>query len=68
MLYKQDLNIEQLGKRQDAGAQYLDTIDEVLFCGTKGGVCGCRWASEKERVEKLERGKVRKSRSHFPSP
>jgi len=65
MLYKQDLNIEQLGKLQDAGAQYHDTIDEVLLCGTKGGVSGCRWASKKERVEKLEQGKVHKSSIPF---
>ena len=66
-LYKQDLKIEQLGKQQDAVAQYLDTVDEVLFCGTKGGVRG--WTSEKERVEKLERegrGKARKSSVPFP--
>ena len=66
-LYKQDLKIEQLGKQQDAVAQYLDTVDEVLFFGAKGGVRG--WTSEKERVEKLERearGKVRKSSVPFP--
>jgi len=69
-LYKQDLKIEQLGKQQDAVAQYLDTVDEVLFYGTKGGVRG--WASEMERAdsrEKLERearGKVRKSSVPFP--
>ena len=66
MLYKQDLNIDQPGKRQDAGAQYLDAIDEVLLCGTKGDVSGCLWASKKERVEKLERGKARKSSVPFP--
>ena len=67
-LYKQDLKMEQLGKQQDAVAQYLNTVDEVLFCGrTKGGVRG--WTSEKERVEKLEleaRGKVCKSSIPFP--
>jgi len=66
-LYKQDLKLEQLGKPQDAVAQYLDTVDEVLFFGTKGGVRG--WTSEKERVEKLERearGKVRKSSVPLP--
>ena len=66
-LYKQDLNIEQLRKHQDAVAQYLDTVDEVLFCWAKGGVRG--WTPEKERVEKLERearGKVRKSSVPFP--
>jgi len=66
-LYKQDLKIEQLGKQQDAVAQYLDTVDEVIFFGAKGGVRG--WTSEKERVEKLERearGKVRKSSVPFP--
>jgi len=66
-LYKQDLKMEQLGKQQDAVAQYLDTVDEVLFFGTKGGVRG--WASEKERVEKLgreARGKARKSSVPFP--
>ena len=57
----------KLGKQQDAIAQHLDTVDEVLFCGTKGGVRG--WTSEKERMEKLERearGKVRKSSVPFP--
>ena len=39
-LYKQDLKIEQLWKQQDAVAQYFDTVDEVLFGGTRGGV---RW-------------------------
>lgn len=70
-LYKQDLKIAQLGKQQGAVAQYLDTVDEVLFGGgTKGGVRG--WAFEKERVdhrEKLERearGKGRKSSVPFP--
>jgi len=66
-LYKQDLKIEQLGKQQDAVAQYLDTVDEVLFYGTKGGVRG--WTSEKERVEKLEREarwKARRSSVPFP--
>jgi len=66
-LYKQDLKIERLGKQQDAVAQYLDTVDEVLFCGAKGSVRG--WTSEKERVEKLERearGKARKSSIPFP--
>ena len=69
-LYKQDLKIEQLGKQQDAVAQYLDTVDEVLFYGTKGGARG--WASEMERVDSREkqereaRGKVRKSSVPFP--
>jgi len=52
-LYKQDLKIEQLGKQQHAIVQYLNTIDEVLFCRTKSGIRG--WASEKEHMEKLER-------------
>jgi len=66
-LYKQDLKIEQLGKQQDTMAQYLDTVDKVLFCGAKGSVRG--WTSEKERMEKLERearGKARKSSVPFP--
>jgi len=66
-LYKQDLKIEQLRKQQHAVAQYLDTINEVLFYGTKCGVRG--WASEKERVEKRERearGKACKSSVPFP--
>ena len=66
-LYKQDLKIERLGKQQDAVAQYLDTVDEVLFCGPEGSVRG--WASGKERVEKLERearGKARKLSVPFP--
>jgi len=66
-LYKQDLKIEQRGKQQDTVAQYLDTVNEVLFCGAKGGVRG--WTSGKERVEKLERearGKARKSSVPFP--
>jgi len=66
-LYKQDLKIEQLGKQQDTVAQYLDTVDKVLFCGPKGSVRG--WASGKERVEKRERearGKARKLSVPFP--
>jgi hypothetical protein len=31
----QDLKIGQLGKQQDAVAQYLDTVDEVLFSGPR---------------------------------
>jgi hypothetical protein len=70
-LYKQDLKIAQLEKQRGAVAQYLDTVDEVLFGGrTKGGVRG--WACEKERVDRQEkmereaRGKGRKSSVPFP--
>ena len=69
-LYKGDLKIEQLGKQQGAVAQYLDTVDEVLFGGAKGDVRG--WAFEKERVDRREnmereaRGKGRKSSVPFP--
>jgi len=69
-LYKQDLKIEQLGKQQDAITQCLDTVNKVLFYGTKGGVRG--WASKMERAdsqEKLEweaQGKVCKSSVPFP--
>ena len=69
-LYKGDLKIEQLGKQHGAVAQYLDTVDEVLFGGTKGDVRG--WASEKEYVDRREnlergaRGKGRKSSVPFP--
>jgi hypothetical protein len=34
-LYKQDLKIEELEKQQRVVAQYLDTVDEVLFGGRK---------------------------------
>ncbi len=54
-LYKQDIKIEELGKQQGAIAQYLDTVDEVLFGGRKGGVRG--WASEQERVARREKGR-----------
>jgi len=64
--YRQGFNIEQLEKQQDSDAiaQYLDTVDEVLFGGSKGR--GVRdWASERDRVdrrEKLEREARKKSR------
>ena len=51
-LYKQDLKIKQLRKQQGAIVQYLDTINKVLFCRTKGHIRG--WTSEKEHMEKLE--------------
>jgi hypothetical protein len=65
-LYRQDIKFEQLGKQQGAVARYLDTVDEVLFGGSKGGrVRG--WASERERPDRREksereaRGKGRRS-------
>ena len=66
-LYKQDLKIEQLGKQQDAVAQYLDTVDEVLFCRAKGSVRGGRlrrsaWRSWSRRRE----GRPASQASHFP--
>lgn len=54
-LYKQDIKIEELGKQQRAIAQYLDTVDEVLFRGRKGDVRG--WASERERLARREKGR-----------
>jgi hypothetical protein len=54
-LYKQDIKIEELGKHQSAIAQYLDTVDEVLFRGRKDDVRG--WASERERVARREKGR-----------
>jgi len=71
-LYKQDTKIEELEKQQDAVAQYLDTVDEVLFGGSKGGVRG--WTAEQERVarkEKLERearGKGRRTSAPLLDP
>jgi hypothetical protein len=61
-LYKQDIKIGELGKQQGAIAQYLDTVDEVLFGGSKGDVRG--WASEQERVARREKGR----RSSAPLP
>jgi hypothetical protein len=37
-LYMQDIKIEELGKQQSAMAQYLNTVDEVLFGGRKGSL------------------------------
>jgi hypothetical protein len=71
-LYKQDLKVEDLQKQQQAVAQYLDTVDEVLFGGSKGGVRG--WMCEQKRVarrEKLDRearGKGRRSSAPLPGP
>jgi hypothetical protein len=71
-LYKQGLKIEDLGKQQRAVMQYLNTVDEVLFGGSKGGVRG--WLREQERVaykEKLDRearGKGRRSSAPLPDP
>jgi hypothetical protein len=61
-LYKQDIKIEELGKQQSAIAQYLDTVDDVLFGGRKGDLRG--WASERERVARREKGR----RSSAPLP
>jgi hypothetical protein len=61
-LYRQDIKIEELGKQQGAIAQYLDTVDEVLFGGRKGNLRG--WASEQERVARREKGR----RSSAPLP
>ncbi|KAI0300646.1 hypothetical protein B0F90DRAFT_1936770 [Multifurca ochricompacta] len=64
-LYKQGLKIDDLEKEQDVVARYLDTVDDVLFGGSKGRVRG--WVREQERLarkEKLERetrGKGRRS-------
>jgi hypothetical protein len=53
-LYRQDIKFEELGKQQGAVARYLDTVDEVLFGGSKGG--GVRgWASERERTDRREK-------------
>lgn len=61
-LYKPDIKIEELGKQQSAIAQYLDTVDDVLFGGRKGDLRG--WASERERVARREKGR----RSSAPLP
>ena len=61
-LYRQDIKIEQLGKQQSVIAQYLDTVDEVLFSGKKGDIRG--WTSERERVARREKGR----RSSVPFP
>ena len=54
-LYRQNIKIEELGKQQTSIAQYLDTVDEVLFGGRKRDVRG--WASEQERVARREKGR-----------
>jgi len=61
-LYKQDIKIRELGKQQSAIAQYLNTVDEVLFDGRKGDVRG--WAFEQERLARRENGR----RSSAPLP
>ena len=61
-LYKQDLKIGDLGKQQGVIAQYLDTVDEVLFGGRKGDARG--WVSEQERAARREKGR----RSGAPVP
>jgi hypothetical protein len=49
-------------KQQSAIAQYLDTVDEVLFGRRKRDVRG--WASEQERVARWEKG--RRSSASLP--
>jgi hypothetical protein len=56
-LYNQDIKIEELGKQQRIIAQYLDTVDEVLFGGREGDLRG--WASEQERVARMRRAGAR---------
>jgi hypothetical protein len=68
-LYKQDLKIEDLAKQRGVIARYLDTVDEVLFGGSKNGVRG--WVYEQERAarkEKPERSKGRRSSAPPPNP
>ena len=64
-LYKQDLKIEDLEKQRGVIARYLDTVDEVLFGGSKGEVRGWVYeqerAARKEKPERETRGKGRRS-------
>ncbi|KAF8476376.1 hypothetical protein DFH94DRAFT_804475 [Russula ochroleuca] len=59
---ERDLKIDELEKQQGVVAQYLDTVDEVLFGGGKGDVRG--WASEQERLAHREKGR----RPGVPTP
>ena len=64
-LYKQNLKIEDLEKQRGVIARYLDTVDEVLFGGSKGEVRGWVYeqerAARKEKPERETRGKGRRS-------
>jgi hypothetical protein len=64
-LYMQDLKIEDLAKQRGVIARYLDTVDEVLFGGSKRGVRGWVYeqerAARKEKPERETRGKGRRS-------
>ncbi len=64
-LYKQDLKIGDLEKQRGVVARYLDTVDEVLFGGSKSEVRGWVYEQErsarKEKPERESRGKGRRS-------
>ncbi|KAI9439284.1 hypothetical protein H4582DRAFT_1948160 [Lactarius indigo] len=64
-LYKQDLKIEDIEKQRGVVARYLDTVDEVLFGGSKNDVRGWVYeqerAARKERPERESRGKGRRA-------
>lgn len=70
-LYKQDLKIGDLRKQRSVLARYLDTVDEVLFGGSKSGVRGWVYeqerAARKEKPERESRGKGRRSSAPLPN-
>ena len=49
-LYKQDVELADLGKEQDVVRRYIDLVDDVLFGGTRDGKRG--WEREGERSAK----------------
>jgi hypothetical protein len=59
-LYKQDIQLESLGKERQVVAMYLDVVDGVLFGGPNGGKRG--WEKERDRVaKKMRTGKEAKA-------
>jgi hypothetical protein len=64
-LYMQDIKIEDLEKQRGVIARYLDTVDEVLFGGSKREIRGWVYeqerAARKEKPERETRGKGRRS-------
>ncbi|KDQ52481.1 hypothetical protein JAAARDRAFT_184027 [Jaapia argillacea MUCL 33604] len=56
-LYRQDIRLDDLVKEQEVVRKYLDTVDDVLFGGTKDGQRG--W----DRERAAERAKGRRASS-----
>lgn len=56
-LYKQDVNLKDLGIEKGIVKSYLDAVDDILFGGTKDGKRG--WERERERLARKEKSEAK---------